>query len=116
MVAKMRIELFMTGVEVVEIKSATGKLAGNGNGIDYVGAALICGGEAEAKKAADSLSNDFDIVGYVEQTDSNIDIYVWERNSPSYDTDFNAEADKTYYTVYFQHSTKLSNEHDVRGH
>lgn len=100
--------------EMIESKSMAGKLAGNGNGIQYFGAILI-----KSSLSLDELrqyysayaDNDWTYCVETQQT-SNIDVI--EHGHLSFDTHIQEEG---YYIVYSWGSEKGSfNDFDIRGH
>ena len=116
MVRDMKGELGGDSIEVIDIQSATGKLYGNGNGIEFFGAALVRGDESDIEATVEKLSKRFDVAGYFEQTDARIDIKYADRADLCYDIQASFDSDTVYYTVYFFHTQKFCNEFDIRGH
>ncbi len=102
--------------EIIELKGTYGKLYGNGNGIQYFGAALL------EKNAVDDLNgliaeldSKYEIVGLLDQNYNSIDIKYIEHEPLSYASVL--EQEKDYITVFFFISWyKGSNNLDLRGH
>lgn len=103
------------GIEIIESQQTYGKLNGNGNGINYFGAVLLKADSTDSlDKIVSKLSNKYDIVEYNRQTSSQIDSYLLEHKSLSFDKSINP--DEEYYCIYYFHSSDKSNSFDVAGH
>jgi len=107
----------MDGVTVVETKAVYGKLNGNGNGIQYFGAALLTVDPARIPAILAALEQDFECSEGWEQTRQAIVSRYLEHRSLSYDTVIPAEGETSYVTICFfnsQHPDSI--EWDIRGH
>jgi len=103
-------------LEIIDSKSACGKISGNGNGMEFYGAVLVkaeC--EEDVEELVSSIDDDYNKVGYYIQADKQIDaspidghIFLEYESFPN--------DGKTYYTVYYFTSHKLSTEFDIRAH
>lgn len=106
-----------TAVEILDIQSVCGKLNGNGNGINYFGAALV---KADSVKQMDTLAaelmEDFDTVEYTLQEGVVVEIPYLEHRKLSFD-DTELQEGETYYCIYFYiHDHPASNIFDIRGY
>ena len=103
------------GIELIETQSAYGNLNGNGNNMNYFGAALVRTDDPSAlDELVKKLSSSFDVAGYSEQIGTKIENKYLERPKLYYSTEPNGEG---YYTVYFFNgSHPHSNPFDVKGH
>lgn len=106
-----------TAVEILDIQSVCGKLNGNGNGINYFGAALV---KADSVKQMDTLAaelmEDFDAVEYTLQEGVVVEIPYLEHRKLSFD-DAELQEGETYYCIYFYiHDHPASNIFDIRGY
>ena len=106
-----------TAVELLEIQSICGKLNGNGNGMNYLGAALVQSDSAAQMDAlAAELKSDFDVVDYIVLEGKQLDIPYLEHGNLTFDyTDF--REGQSYYCIYFYiHEHPASNIFDIRGY
>lgn len=107
----------MDGVTVVETKAVYGKLNGNGNGIQYFGAALLTVDPVRIPAIIAALEHDFERAEGWEQTGQAIVSRYLEHRSLAYDTAIPAEEKTSYVTICFfnsQHPDSI--EWDIRGH
>lgn len=103
------------GIEIIESKSTYGKLNGNGNGINYFGAVLVkADSEDTLEKIVTELSSNYDIVEYNRQPSSQIDSYLLEHKSLSFDKSLSPNEE--YYCIYYYNSSDESNSFDIAGH
>lgn len=103
-------------VELIETKSVYGKLNGNGNGINFFGAALIrAESEDEIMEICQKLEEKFDISGYSRQTEKEIKTKYLVHEKLSFDYDFDAN-DDNLYLVFFFDSDARANLMDPKGH
>ena len=103
-------------IQLIETKSVYGKLVGNGNGINFFGAALIrVNSEDEVIKICEKLREKFDISEYSRQTEKEIKTKYLEHRKLSFDYDF-GENDDNVYIVFFFDSDKRANLMDLNGH
>lgn len=94
-----------------------GKLNGNGNGINYYGAALVTSeSEAALEELVESLDDRFELAGYALQNGKQVESKYLEHRSLRFAyNDF--LAGQKYYIVYFYNSqSKWSNYLDIAGH
>lgn len=104
-------------VELLETDAICGKLNGNGNGMNYFGAALVRADSTEAMDTlASELKEDFETVGYTVVDGYALEIPYLEHGSLTFDyTDF--QQNETYYCIYYYiHSHPASNIFDIRGY
>ena len=103
-------------IEIMQSKTAHGKLCGNGNGINYFGTVLVKADSEEAlKEVSNKLDEEFEAVGYVIQSGTQIDNYFIEHLSLEYNEPITEG--ETYYSIYyFNSSNKYSYTLDIRGH
>lgn len=107
----------MDGVTVVETKTVYGKLNGNGNGIQYFGAALLTVDPARIPAILAALEQTFECAEGWEQTGQAIVSHYLEHRSLAYDTAISAEEETSYVTICFfnsQHPDSI--EWDIAGH
>lgn len=104
-------------VELLEVENICGKLNGNGNGMNYLGAALVKAGSDQAMDAlVADLSSDFDTLGYTVVDGKQLEIPYLEHGNISFD-DTELQDGETYYCVYFYvHEHPASNIFDIRGY
>jgi len=103
-------------IELIETKSVYGKLNGNGNGIDFFGAALVTADSEESVKALTALLDEkFWAAEYSIQTEKEIKTKYLVHEKLSFDYDFD-ESDDTYYLVFFFENDKRANLMDLKGH
>lgn len=104
-------------VELLEVKSVCGKLNGNGNGMNYFGAALMTADSAEDMETLTAaLEREFETVGYVIQEGTQVDVPHLEHRKLFFD-DINFRENETYYCVWFYiHEHPNSNIFDLRGY
>ena len=104
-----------TDIEIIDEQSTYGKLNGNGNGINYFGAVLV---KSESSKDIEiiisELERQYDIVGYTKQTQADINCYLLEHVSLSFDVSL--DDNENYYCIYYFDSSEKSNFFDIRGH
>ena len=79
---------------LVDSLSVAGKLAGNGNGMQYMGAILI-ESDLSAEELTEYYSSDFDYIEVREQRTAELDFI----NAHHSFSGFKAEAGKNYYSV-----------------
>ncbi len=103
-------------LEIIDSKSACGKISGNGNGMEFYGAVLVkAESEEDVEELLSSIDDDYDIVGYYIQTDKQIDASPIDGHIfLEYDSFPNDG--KIYCTVYYLASHKLSIDFDIRAH
>jgi len=107
----------MDGVTIVETKAVYGKLNGNGNGIQYFGAALLQLNPTHLSRVIDALEQHFECADGWEQTGQKIDSRYLEHRSLSYDTVVPADSPASYITVCFFNSRHPDSiEWDIAGH
>lgn len=103
-------------VELIETKSVYGKLNGNGNGINFFGAALIrANSEDEVIEICEKLEEKIDISEYSRQTEKEIDTKYLEHEKLLFDYDFDANDDNLYLVFFFDSDTR-ANLMDLKGH
>jgi hypothetical protein len=104
-----------TDIEIIDEQSTYGKLNGNGNGINYFGAVLV---KSESSKDIEiiisELERQYDIVGYAKQTQADINCYLLEHVSLSFDVSL--DDNENYYCTYYFDGSEKSNFFDIRGH
>ena len=102
-------------VELIETQAEYGNLNGNGNNMNYFGAALVRTDDPSAlDELVKKLSSSFDVAGYSEQIGTKIENKYLERSKLYYSTEPDGEG---YYTVYFFNGAHpYSNPFDVKGH
>lgn len=104
-----------TDIEIIDDQSTYGKLNGNGNGINYFGAVLV---KSESSKDIEiiisELERQYDIVGYAKQTQADINCYLLEHVSLSFDVSL--DDNENYYCIYYFDGSEKSNFFDIRGH
>lgn len=102
-------------VELIETQAEYGNLNGNGNNMNYFGAALVRTDDPSAlDELVKKLSSSFDVAGYSEQIGTKIENKYLERPKLYYSTEPDGEG---YYTVYFFNGAHpYSNPFDVKGH
>ena len=102
--------------EIVEAKSVYGKLNGNGNGIQYFGIVLIDNASANnIDNLIAELDDQFEIVEYFEQSESEIDSKYLEHKKLEYDTQI--REDGKYISICFYNSINPESDlRDVMGH
>lgn len=102
-------------IEILDDQSTYGKLNGSGNDIDYFGAVLV---KYESPKdigeIISELDGQYDIVEYAEQSQSEIDCYLLEHVSLSFDATL--DADEKYCCIYYYDGSEKSNSFDILGH
>lgn len=97
--------------DIVEAKSVYGKLNGNGNGIQYFGIVLIDNASVNnIEHLIAELDDQFEIVEYFEQSESEIDSKYLEHKKLEYDTQI--RKDGKYISIYFYNS--INPESDLR--
>ena len=103
--------------EIVDSVSFAGKLTGNGNGMQYMGAILIKSDLTE-KQLTEYYKNNFD---YIEINKQQSNTIIFDLSDLSFQAEL--EEDKTYYSVVCWGSNKelspLSQvllDFDIRGH
>lgn len=103
-------------LEIIDSKSACGKISGNGNGMQFYGAVLVkADSEEDIAELVSSVDNDYEIVGAYVQTDKEIDVEpVGGHIFLEYDSFPNDGS--TYYTVYYFTTHKFSTDFDIRAH
>lgn len=104
-------------VTILDDACVYGKLNGNGNGINYYGAALITSeSEAALEELVKTLDDRFEIAGYDLQNGKQVESKYLEHRSLSFAyNDF--LGGQKYYIVYFYNSqSNLSNPFDLAGH
>lgn len=105
------------GVEVLDQCSDYGKLVGNGNGVEYYGAILIrTSSEEKVINLVEELEDAYEIVGYSEQTDREIDSVFWKGDFEKVSDDVFDECAGSLYRVYFFTTHEDSNLFDPKGH
>ena len=103
-------------IELIETKSVYGKLNGNGNGIDFFGAALVTADSEESVKALTALLDEkFWAAEYSIQTENEINTKYLVHEKLSFDYNFD-ESDDTCYLVFFFDNDKRANLMDLKGH
>lgn len=102
--------------EIVEAKSVYGKLNGNGNGIQYFGVVLIDNASVDnIDHLIAELDDQFEIVEYFEQSESEIDSKYLEHKKLEYDTQI--REDDKYISICFYNSINPESDlRDVMGH
>ena len=104
-------------IKLIETKSVYGKLNGNGNGIDFFGAALLeCDSEESVKALCEKLGDIFETAGYEIQTGNEINSKYLEHKKLAFDHNFEPSDENTYYTVFFYDHDDRANPHDPWGH
>lgn len=103
-------------VRIVEIRSVYGKLNGNGNGINYFGAALI---EKESvpdiEEIVAELGKHFEAVEYCDQKACEISSRYLEHITLKYETEISGGTE--YISIFFFESQHPdSNYMDIAGH
>ncbi len=106
-----------TAVRLLEVESVCGKLNGNGNGMNYFGAALVTADTPEDMDIlVAELEQKFDTVGYAIQEGTRVNVnHLQYRELNFDDTKFNEN--ETYYCIWFyvqEHPN--SNIFDIRGY
>lgn len=104
-------------VELLEVESICGKLYGNGNGMNYFGAALVTADSAEELDTlVAELGEDFGTVGYTVQDGTEVNTPYLAPGKLSFKyADF--KDDETYYCIYFYiYEHPASNIFDIRGY
>lgn len=97
--------------DIVEAKSVYGKLNGNGNGIQYFGIVLIDNASVNnIDHLIAELDDQFEIVEYFEQSESEIDSKYLEHKKLEYDTQI--REDGKYISICFYNS--INPESDLR--
>ena len=103
--------------EIVDSVSFAGKLTGNGNGMQYMGAILIKSDLTE-KQLTEYYKNNFD---YIEINKQQSNTIIFDHSDLSFQAEL--EEDKTYYSVvYWGSNNELSPlfqillDFDIRGH
>jgi hypothetical protein len=104
-------------VELLEVESVCGKLNGNGNGMNYFGAALVTAvSTEEMDNLVAELEGDFDTVAYTVLEDNQIDVPELQHRRLTFD-DTVLQEGATYYCIYFYvHEHPASNIFDIRGY
>lgn len=104
-------------IELVETKSVYGKLNGNGNGIDFFGAALIRSDSEEAiNELVSNLQEKYETVEYSPQNGNAVVSKYLEHRKLSFNHSFDSSDKSKYYTVYFFTHHKNANYMDPWGH
>lgn len=105
------------GVELIETKSVYGKLNGNGNGIDFFGAALVRSDSEEAvKELVSDLQEKYETVEYTLQNGNAVVSKHLEHRKLSFNHNFDSSDKSIYYAVYFFTHHKDANYMDLMGH
>ena len=106
-----------TAVELLEVESVCGKLNGNGNGMNYFGAALVAADSVEDMDTlVAELEGDFDTVAYTVLEDNQIDVPELQHRRLTFN-DTVLQKGETYYCIYFYvHEHPASNIFDIRGY
>ena len=103
-------------IALIETQSVCGKLNGNGNGIQFFGAALITTqSKTDLDLLVQQLSSKYDIVQYAVQTGSKIETTYLEHASLQFDSDA-SNIDGAYIVYYYNSTHYLSNDWDLVGH
>lgn len=104
-------------VELLETESICGKLNGNGNGMNYFGAALVkAASDEDMDTLVSELKEDFETVGYTVVDGHKLEIPYLEHDRLTFD-DTDLQKGETYYCVYFYvHEHPASNIFDIRGY
>lgn len=102
--------------DIIEAKSAYGKLNGNGNGVQYFGSVLI---RKDSVKDIDSLVEEldgqFEIVEYCAQEGADISSKYLEHQALRYDSPI--DADSEYISIIFFNSSHSDSDlFDIAGH
>ena len=106
-----------TSVQLIETVAAYGKLNGNGNGMNYFGAALVTADNAEdVDTLVAELEKKFDTVGSTLQEGTQVNVSYLEHSTLFFD-EAAFQDDQTYYCIYYYvHEHPYSNILDIRGH
>ena len=105
--------------ELVDSISVAGKLTGNGNGMQYVGAIFVDSGLSK-EELKEYYSSEFDYIEVNEQETVNLDFI----QNVSFDADI-VSGDKTYYSIIYWNDNRreifgdfISEllDFDIRGH
>ena len=103
-------------LQLVDIQSECGKLNGNGNGVQYFGAALVKTDKEECvQKVVEGLQDEYEIITYTKQNGAQIMCKYVEHVTISYvcaDLDWQADC---YYTIYF-YCSGSEGILDINGH
>ena len=103
------------GIEVIEMQSASGKLCGNGNGINQFGTALVrADSVSDVGALVAELGERFGYADYWVQEGQEIDSRYNEHQRMKYSTLL--ADDLEYYSICFFTSSKYSNLLDLSGH
>ena len=105
------------GVTILDDACVYGNLNGNGNGINYYGAALVTSkSEAALEELVESLDGRFELAGYALQNGKRVESKYLEHRSLRFEYNDFLTGQK-YYIVYFYNSqSNLSNYLDIAGH
>ena len=101
-------------IEILDTASVYGKLNGNGNSIDYYGAALVkADSEETLKELVAQLEAEFSVVGFEPQESAAIESKYLEHENLAFDE---AAFDAPCYQIYFYCNHPWSNMLDPKGH
>lgn len=104
------------GIQFQQMQSTYGKLVGNGNGIQFFGAALVSAeSEEQVRQLVAELDEDFEVVGYREQTNRVISSKYLEHQT-LYFTELDVSNGECYQIYFFVSDSPYNNPFDVRGH
>lgn len=104
------------GITFQEIQSTYGKLSGNGNGIQFFGAALVSAeSEEQVRQLVAELDEDFEVVGYTRQKNRVISSKFLEHQTLYFST-LDVSNGECYQIYFFVSDSPYSNPFDVRGH
>ena len=106
-----------TAVQLIETVSVCGKLNGNGNGMNYFGAALVTSDTAEDVDAlVAELEEKFENVGSTLQEGTQVNVSYLEHSTLFFD-EAAFQDDQAYYCIYYYvHEHPYSNIFDIRGY
>ena len=102
--------------DIVESKGIYGKLNGNGNGINFFGAALVRKSSIkDIDSLVENLKDEFEVSEYCEQKGQDVSSVYLEHGKITFDTDI--EDSSEYITIIFYNSSDPhSNLTDIAGH
>lgn len=113
---KLRVDLLNAikgeSISILEVQSTYGKLNGSGNGTQFLVAVLVKGEETVIAELTAQLKNQYEIVDYMVQTESCLDIKYLEHKELTFCTDIESG---NYYTVYLYESS-CGSFVDIQGH